>query len=197
MFVAGLARVGNRLVFYGIFRQKGYEYMAVHLARLRAGYDLGHVAPYTVGKGVYRVSRRLIQLVMTFETLPGAGTQCLRPGRRQSDLMDIMAGRAGDPFGRMLRLQPIDILLVMALGKVIGIVFFHIALGIDLGCIVGFKGHAGCKAHRPVGLLDLGGAAPVVARTADLCGDAKGQFGRVNDGLALFKNGGLGQGGVP
>jgi len=47
------------------------EYMRERL-RLRAGCDLGMCSRYS-GKGMNRVSRSLIQLIMAFETLPGAG----------------------------------------------------------------------------------------------------------------------------
>ena len=76
--------------------------MAMHLARLCALGNFGHVAADAVGKGVNRMCRGLVQLDMAFETLLGAGADRLGPGRRQADLMNVMTGGTGDPFGHML-----------------------------------------------------------------------------------------------
>ena len=87
--------------------------------------------------------RGLIQLDMAFETLLGAGAHRLRLGRRQPDLMNVMTGGTGDPFGHMLGLHPVSVLLVMALAEVFRIVLYNVAFGIGFGYVVGFKGPAG------------------------------------------------------
>ena len=113
-------------------------------------------------------------------------------------MMNVMTGSTGDPFGHMLGLHPVSILVVMALAEVLCIVLYDVAFfGIFHGLVIRFEGPAGCIPHRPSGIFDFGGGSPVVARTADLRGHAQGQLGGVDDGLSFFEHGGLGQGGVP
>ena len=74
----------------------------------------------------------LVDLHMAFKALAGTGRVGLRTGWRHTDLMHKMTGCARDPLGGMLGLLPVDELLVMALGKLIGIDMFDIAGGTQL-----------------------------------------------------------------
>ena len=101
------------------------------------------------------------------------------------------------PSWRMLGLLPVDVLLMVALGKLVGIHVFDVTGSKRSRFIIGSQCLAGRVSHRPSGAFHLGGFAPVVAGTADLDGHAHGQLGRVDDGLALFKHSCFGQGRMP
>ena len=108
-----------------------------------------------------------------------------------------MAGVTRHPFISMFRLLPVDELLVMPFGKFVGVDMFDIAALERSGFVIGFQGLAGLVTHRPAGALFHSGFAAVVAGPADLNSHTHGQLGRIDNGLALFKDGGLGQSGMP
>lgn len=63
----------------------------------------------------------LIGLDMALEALFGSGRKGLRPSRRHANLMNVMAGGTGDAFFGVFGLLPVDVLLVVTFGKLVGI----------------------------------------------------------------------------
>ena len=121
MFVTSLARIGDYRVLQGILGQQSDKNMAMQISRFGAPGNPGHVAPNAVRKRVDRMREIVIEIGVTKETLLRAG--CLGLGTRAgySQLVHVMAGSASDTFHVMFGLQPINILLVVTLGKFIGI----------------------------------------------------------------------------
>ena len=102
--------------------------------------------------------------------------------------MYIVARGAGNAFCRMLGFGPVNELLMVPFGELVGIDVFHVASFEGGRSIIRFKSFAGGIAHRPAAPFDFSGFAPVVARTADLDGNAHSKFGRIDNGLTLFEN---------
>ena len=96
--VTSLTRVGNFRVLDSILGQKSHEHMAVDVAGFRALGNPRHMAAYTVGKRVDRMGHVLVDLYMAFKTLFGACCPGLGTRGGNADLMNEMAGGAGDAF---------------------------------------------------------------------------------------------------
>ncbi len=111
--------------------------------------------------------------------------------------MHEMTGGTGDPFGGMFGVLPVEVLLVMLFCKLVGIDVIGVTGGKGGGFIIRLKRFSRSIAHRPAGSFFHGGFAPVVARSANLNCHTHGQLGRVDDGLAFFKNRRLGKGRMP
>ena len=69
--MAGLARVGDGRVLYGIFRQQSHEDMAVKVSRLGILSNPRHVAAHTVGKRVEIVGFKFVQYLVALKALLG------------------------------------------------------------------------------------------------------------------------------
>ena len=69
--MAGLARVGNGRVLYGILRQQSHEDMAVKVSGFRVLSDPWHMAAHTVGKRVEIVGLQFVQYLVALEALFG------------------------------------------------------------------------------------------------------------------------------
>ena len=112
-------------------------------------------------------------------------------------MVDIMATGATYPFGVMLGLLPVDVLLVMALGKFVGIEMSLIPGGKGCGFKVRRKRFPGFVADSPFSFFVLGGFPSVVARPANLHSRSGRELCWIDDRLAFFKHRCLRQGGVP
>ena len=167
--------------------------MAVQIPGFGAGSDLGHMTADAIGKGVDRMSQVVIDHRVARQALFGPGFFGLELGRRYPQFVDKMAGSTAHPFRMVFGLAPIDILLVMSLGKFVGVKMLY-RRRIAGGTKIDLQGLSRLVADRPFHIFILGGFAPVMAGTANLDGRAGGKFRRVNDGHPFFKNRGLGQG---
>ena len=111
--------------------------------------------------------------------------------------MDVMTGGTGNPLSEMLGLHPVDILLVVAFGKFVGVDMLDVALGKGGRAVVCFEGFSGFVTNRPTYTFLFGSFAAVVARATDLNGNPHGKFGRIDDGLAFLEYSSLRQGRMP
>ena len=137
--MAGLTRVGDIWIIDRINRQQGCKHVAVNVAGLGTLDNSRHVAAHTVGKRVNGVGRCLIQDRMTFKALLGACSDSLGTGGRQADLVDVVARGARHSLPIMLRLLPVNVLLMMPFGKLIGIDVLDVALGKRGRSVISFK----------------------------------------------------------
>jgi hypothetical protein len=79
------------------------------------------MATHTVTKGVDGMNACPVGHFVALSTLLGPGGICLGSCRRHADLMHVMTRRARDPLFGMRGLGPVDVLLMMAFRKLIGI----------------------------------------------------------------------------
>ncbi len=85
----------------------------------------------------------------------------------------------------------------MAFGELIGVHMFYISSLVGSGFIICLQRFAGLVAHWPARPFDLCGFAPVMAGATNLHSHAHGQFSRVDYGLPLLEDCGLGEGSMP
>jgi hypothetical protein len=98
----------------------------------------------------------VIQVGVALETLLRTGRLGLGSGAGHSQLMHVMAGSAVDPFRVMLGLHPINILLMVTLGKLIGIKIPNVACRKRGRFEIDFQSLSGLVANRPLHIFGLG-----------------------------------------
>ncbi len=111
----------------------------------------------------------LVHHLMALQALLRACSDGLGACGGDPHLMNVVAGSTGHAFGNMPRIGPVNELLVVALGKLIGVKMVIVA-GCEGGrAIIRFQCSSRLVADRPPGLLVLRGPGPsIVARSADL-----------------------------
>ena len=114
-----------------------------------------------------------------------------------ADLVHVMTRGAGYTFLGMFRPDPVEVLLVVTLGKLIGVNVFHITSLERNGFIVSLERLSWLVTHWPAGSFKLGGFAAVVAGAADLHRYPHGELGWIDNSLALVEDGGFRQSRVP
>ena len=102
-----LTRIGNPGVSQGVFWQEGYKHVGVGVSRFGAFDDSGHMATDAVGKRVDGMGQVVVDDLVTIQTLLRSGPFSLELRRRQAQLMDIMAGGAGDALPGMGGMLPV------------------------------------------------------------------------------------------
>ena len=118
--------------------------------------DFGHMAAHTIAKGVNRVGQIVINQFMAHETLLRPGAFGLELSRRHTQLMDIVAGGAGNTLLGMLGLLPVIVLLVMPFSKLVWIEVFNVSLCVRGSLIIWTQCPARPVARRPVDAPLLG-----------------------------------------
>ena len=98
MFVAGLAGVGNLRILHRVFRQQGHKDMGMRVTGFFASGNSRHVAADTVGKRVDGMGQVLVNHLVAYHTLLGSGAPGLELSRGDSQLMNVVAGGAGNAF---------------------------------------------------------------------------------------------------
>jgi hypothetical protein len=177
-----LTRIGNLGISQSVFGQEGYKHVGVGVPRFGAFGDSGHMATDAVGEGVDGMGQVVVNDLVTGQTLLRTGPFGLKLCGRKAQLMDVMAGCAGDAFPGVRGLLPVKILLVVTFGEFVGVDIFKITGGIGGGFIIEPQGTTGQVAHRPFDTLHFCCFAAVVTGTADLCPEGDGEVGGVYDG---------------
>ena len=72
VLVTRLTGIGYLRIIERIFRQQRYKCMTMNITRFCTFGNSWHMASYAVGKGMNRMGHVLVDLHMTFKTLPGA-----------------------------------------------------------------------------------------------------------------------------
>jgi hypothetical protein len=129
VFMTGLARVGDRRVLQGILRQQCHEHVAVGVAGFCAPGNFGHMATDTIAEGVDGMGCGAINHSVAHQTLLRPGPFGLELGRWYAQLMDIVAGRARDSFPGVHGLLPVNVLLVVSFGELVGVKVFDVPGG--------------------------------------------------------------------
>jgi len=96
VFVAGLARVGNLRILHRVSGQQGHKHMGMRVTGFFASGNSGHVAADAVGKGVDGMGHVFVNHFVAYHTLLGTGPPGLELSRSYAQLMDVVAGGAGN-----------------------------------------------------------------------------------------------------
>ena len=191
MLMTSLARVGDLWVIQSVFRQQGDKYMGVGVAGFRALGDSGHVATDAVGERVDGMGQVVVYDLVTVQTLLRTGPFCLKLRGRQAELMNVVTGRTGNPFSGMGGMLPIEVLLVVSLGELVGIDVLEVPSGIRGGFIIESQGTTRHITDRPLHPFHFCGHTSIVTRTADLRPECDGKVGRVYNRQTFVEDGRL------
>jgi hypothetical protein len=100
--------------------------MGVCIPRFGALGDSGHVATDAVGERMDGMGQVSVNHLVAHEALLGPGSLGLELRRRHAQLMDVVAGGAGDPFPGMPGMLPVQVLLVVPFGELICVDVFNV-----------------------------------------------------------------------
>lgn len=124
VLMACLTRVGHLGVIQSVFGQKRHKCMRVIVSGFAALGDSGHMATDAVGKRVDRMGHFLVNHFVAHQALLRTGAFGLKLSRGYAQLMDIVAGGAGDPFFSMGGKLPAEILLMVPFGEIFCVSIF-------------------------------------------------------------------------
>ena len=96
VFVAGLARVGDLWILHRVFGQQGHKHMGMRVTGFFASGNAGHVAADAVGKRMYGMGHVFVNHFVAYHTLLGAGSFGLKLSWSYAQLMNVVAGGAGN-----------------------------------------------------------------------------------------------------
>ncbi len=125
--------------------------------------DSGHVATDAVGKRMDGMSHLWVNHFVAHQALLRAGSFGLKLSRGHTQLMDIVAGGAGDAFFGVDGKFPAEILLMVPFGEIFCVSIFKVSVIVTCGLEVESQCPAGLIAHRPFGTLYPGRRAAGVA----------------------------------
>jgi hypothetical protein len=111
--MADLTGVGQIGVLQRLHGRPRVEGVAAHVVGFGGAGDARHMATQTVGKGVDRMGPVVVDHGMAAQTLAGAGLLGLESGGRHAQAVHGMAGSAGYALFTVLRLEPVDVLLMV------------------------------------------------------------------------------------
>jgi len=163
VFMTGLARVGHLGIIQRIFGQQGHKRMRVIISGFGALGDSGHVAADAVAKRMDGMGHLWVNHLVAHQALLRAGAFGLKLGRGHTQLMDIVAGGAGDAFFGVGGKLPAEILLMVPFGEIFCVNIFKVSVIVTFGLVVDSQGPAGLITHRPFDTLYLGRRAAGVA----------------------------------